>query len=420
MPKRPPAQTAILQTLTIHDIGPQGDGIARENGYHIYVHGALPQDIVEARVTQDKDGTHRGIVQKIITPSPFRVPETHACGSCTMQHSSVEFYRQFKQDIVKRVLEKAGTETEYLPPFFGHLHTRRRATFAVSFEKGKMILGYNQRRTHEVAEVNCPVLHPELLQWRDKVSPYLKKILNPNKTYDVFLQTADGVAEMVITGPLKVDMALREYCVTIVNETGLGRIGWRAKIFDTPEMLIEQKPLIARFGKLSVHLPLNAFLQPTADGQQALVNSVLNALPPSLNHMADLFCGCGTFSGPLLERARNVDSFDITGVDALRKAAGAYPLKTFERDLFKRTLMKDELKKYDAVVFDPPRAGCKEQVTEIAKSKVGLVVGVSCNPSTFTRDARILIDGGFKLETLQIVDQFVWSHHVEVVGKFVR
>ncbi|MCA0202505.1 MAG: hypothetical protein LCH56_17035, partial [Proteobacteria bacterium] len=176
----------------------------------------------------------------------------------------------------------------------------------------------------------------------------------------------------------------------------------------------------ARFGILDVPLPPLAFLQPTRAGEDALTAAVMIALP-ARGTFADLFSGCGTFSGAMLARGP-VDAFDSVepAVRALDKAKGVHPLRVQRRDLGRQPLDADETKRYDAVVFDPPRAGAEEQAKALAASNVRRIVGVSCNPVTFARDARLLIAGGYRLDSVQVVDQFTWSHHVELVAAFSR
>jgi 23S rRNA (uracil1939-C5)-methyltransferase len=142
---------------------------------------------------------------------------------------------------------------------------------------------------------------------------------------------------------------------------------------------------------------------------------------PGAGRFADLFAGCGTFAGRLLARGR-VDAFesDAAAVRALTMAAAARPLTAQRRDLFRNPVNADEAARYDAVVFDPPRAGAEAQARALAASRVPCVVGVSCNPATFARDARILADGGYRLRAVTVIDQFAWSHHVELVASFAK
>jgi 23S rRNA (uracil1939-C5)-methyltransferase len=167
-------------------------------------------------------------------------------------------------------------------------------------------------------------------------------------------------------------------------------------------------------------LPPLAFLQPTPAGEATLVSAIMEFLPKN-GTFADLFCGCGTFSGPMLQRG-TVDAYDSieSAIRALDKSKGAKPLKAVQRDLFRNPLQYAEANKYDAIVFDPPRIGAHEQAKTLAVSTTPILIGVSCNPATFARDARILVDGGYVFESIKVVDQFTWSHHVELVAAFTK
>ena len=344
--------------------------------------------------------------------------------TCPYNQFVCMFYRKYKIHLVQSALKRMNLKPQFLEPVFCASRGRRRATFAAFLQNKKLVMGYYKRRSHIITEVeDCLVVQPELLSWRDKVAPYLKDIIRDSRPVDVFFQLVDGQCEIVVTGPVgrkdSPDLQVRETAAKLVQETKVARLSWRLKPFDAPEILVESKKLIAHFGNLSVSLPPAAFLQPTIEGERALVGAMLDFMPNGVRHAADLFCGCGTFTGPLLERAEKVSAFDVSGVEVLQKAK-AQNLTAVKRDLFKNPLRKDELNEFDVVVFDPPRAGAKEQMQELAKSRVKTAIGVSCNPATFARDARTLCDHGFKLERVRIVDQFVWSHHVELVGLFTR
>jgi 23S rRNA (uracil1939-C5)-methyltransferase len=185
-------------------------------------------------------------------------------------------------------------------------------------------------------------------------------------------------------------------------------------------VIIEHRPIRVRFGALDVALPPLGFLQPTPAGEAALVAAVMDALPAS-GYFADLFAGSGTFAGPMLVRG-SVDAFEnvVPTIAALDAAKDGLPLKPIRRDLYREPLSRAEAARYDAIVFDPPRAGAEAQVRELAATAIPVLVAVSCNPVTFARDARILVDGGYRLDSVQVIDQFTFSHHVELVAAFSK
>lgn len=417
--------------LTIGQLGPKGDGISRGPHGRIYVDRALPGDRIHAGPLRSDDGLARAEILKILVPSPHRQkpPCAHydRCGSCTLQHLDPDYYRRWKIQMVTESLARYGLEPrEWLKPVFIGSGNRRRATFSVRRQRDQLVMGYYRRRSREIGDIDsCLVADPKILALRAKIKPLLKPLLAEGRTIDVFFQLVGEQVDMVITGRIgrggKPDAASRTTLSGMAQVLSITRVGWR----DTESMpvlsLVDRGRVSAKFGMLNVELPPASFLQPTSEGEGALIDAVLGALPAK-GTFADLFSGCGTFSGPMLERG-SVDAYESlpAQVRALSKAAekqGA--LKVFRRDLFAAPLRRDELNRYDAIVFDPPRAGCREQAEAMASSRAPLLIGVSCNPATFSRDARILCDGGYRFQSLRIVDQFLWSHHVELVGVFTK
>ncbi len=416
----------VADELRIDDLAPLGDGIAPSGTGRIYVDRALPGDRVRVRVHK-AGGLTRADLLEVLDASPHRVaaPCRHydICGGCSLQHAGEAFYRAWKAGVVRTALARQGLspgtwhEPVFLPP-----GTRRRATFAALRKKDAVTLGYFRRRSHSVADVaSCLTADPAVMDLRAKLIGPLTQILTDGKPADVFIQVVGRGAEVVITGPVGAkgvpDLRVYEAVADMAHGLGLNRIAWRAREQDSPEILLEIAPLLAVFGDLAVALPPLAFLQPSKAGEAALTAAVMAALPAH-GTFADLFAGCGTFTGPMLARGA-VDAYENaeSAVRALDKAKGAKPLTAIRRDLFRAPI---DGKRYDAVVFDPPRVGAEAQSRKLAGGDVPRIVGVSCNPVTFARDARILVDGGYRLDSVQVIDQFIWSHHVELVGVFSR
>ena len=377
---------------------------------------------MEAELWRDKQGVLRGEVKEILSFSPYRTPPPcphyEVCGNCTLQHVSLDFYQSWKKHLVKAALDKWGVRPQqWLPPLFLKGRNRRRATFSLSLKKGKRVMGYYQRRSKLISPIpSCEIALPELMELKNSVEPILSSIAKAGRDVDVFFQKIGDFFEMVFSGP----DSLPKTVVQELSEMALiGRISLKTE--RGIQVLSQTRKLAATFGELRVHLPPASFLQPTLEGEKALVEAVLNACQHSKGPLADLFCGAGTFSGPLLSFGK-VSAFESNphAVRALREAGKNKPLEVLQRDLFLNPLPRKELNLFDTVVFDPPRAGSLEQCKEMARSHCPLLVAVSCNPATFARDASILIRGGYKLKTLQLVDQFLWSHHVEVVGVFTK
>lgn len=416
--------------LLIRELGPKGDGVHDSERGRIYVDRTLPGDTVQAKIRKGDDGIIRGDLVEVVKASEHRVPAPcphyDVCGGCTIQHASEEFYRTWKADSVRDALEKKGLRHHtWLDPIFLPPGTRRRATFAAFKKNNVVTLGYYKRRTHMVTDIqSCLIADPAIMGLRRSLTTALMPILQEGKEADVFVQLVNGAFDLVITGPIgkkgKPDLQVREAIAQMAHKSKLNRISWRMKERDHVEVMVEVNPLRTKFGRLDVALPPLAFLQPTKAGETALVDAVMDFLPQT-GKFADLFSGCGTFSGPMLDRGP-VDAFESVdpAIKALDKAKGANPLRVFRRDLFRNPLRRDDANKYDAIVFDPPRAGAKEQVEMLASARTPVLVGVSCNPATFARDARILVDGGYRLEAVKVIDQFTWSHHVELVAKFTK
>ncbi len=419
-----------MAELDISELGPQADGIHRSAQDPVYIDRALPGEKVRADVQRGSGGVLRGELREIVTPSPDRIaaPCIHydVCGGCSIQHASEAFYRDWKTGVVRAALAREDLSPEtWLDPVFIPAATRRRATFVALKKNGRVTLGYFRRRSHQIAEItDCLIVDPAIMALRTQLSVALVPILQDGKQADIFVQVVEGRSEIVITGPMGgkggMDLAMHEAFASLIRDAKVSRISWRTREREAPEVLLEAAPLLAPFNAITVTLPPLAFLQPTKVGERTLVDAVMAGIPQR-GKFADLFSGCGTFTGAMLERGR-VDAFDgnEAAVKALSKAGGQKALKAVQRDLFHDPLQADELSAYAAVVFDPPRAGALEQARVLANTEVPRVIAASCNPATFARDARILVEGGYRLETVKIVDQFLWSQHVELVAVFSR
>ena len=420
----------MADDLLIQDLGQKGDGVHRSQQGPVFVERALPGERVQANVHKGLGGVLRGDLIQVIEASPHRIaapcPNYDFCGGCTLQHADETFYRNWKVGIVRTALQKVGLEPSvWAEPVFLPAGLRRRVTFAALKKKNVVTLGYHRRRTHQLTDIAvCLIAEPKIMDLRAKLVSGLAPILQDGKAVDVFIQTVGGETEVVITGPIgkagKLDLNAHEGIAHLVHALKIARVSWRLRERAEAEVLLEVTPLRAKFGALDVVVPPLAFLQPTKAGEDALVGAVLKLLPKS-GKFADLFSGCGTFAGSMLEHG-SVDAYEnnAAAIRALGKARGTTPLKVVDRDLFQQPLRPDEADRYDAIVFDPPRAGAHEQVKVLASSKVPRLIGVSCDPATFARDARILVDGGYRLESITVVDQFTWSNHVELVACFIK
>ena len=403
-------------TFTIARLVHLGDGIILGPDGAIFAAQTLPGEEVEGTVKADQLTDLR-----IITPSAFRVkpPCTHArtCGGCLMQHASDAFVAEWKTTIVRGALAGQGLEAELRPIVTSPARSRRRATLAARRTKGGVLMGFHARASDVLVAVpNCQLLHPDLIA----AFPALEAIvrLGGSRTTELDLaitRTTSG-PDVAVSGGKEADATLRMDLARLTEVHGLSRLTWNGET-----VALRAMPTL-RLGRATVPLPVGAFLQATVEGEAALLSSVTEAVA-SARRITDLFAGIGTFALPLAEKA---EVHAVEGVSAMiaaldkgfRMAEGLKRVTHEVRDLYRRPLEPDEFKGVEAVVIDPPRAGAEAQSHTLAKSKVPVIAAVSCNPATFARDARILIAGGYKLNWVQVVDQFRWSPHVELAAQF--
>ena len=417
--------------LYIKEIGVKGDGLATYNDEHIFVDRALAHESVDAKIYKTKDGISRATIQNIITTSPDRskppCPYYDRCGGCQMQHMSHDPYKKWKEDKVITLFKERLPDSKptLLPTQFINTETRRRSSFAVLKQNQKLILGYHQRRSKNITDIeNCLILDRDIMTIAHEIKPYLMNIVRDSRVCDVFIQKVDAAFDLVITGPVgkkgEPDLDVRQACADLIQNTKIARISWRFRERREPEVLLEKHPLLKQTGSLHVPLPPLAFLQPSQAGEKALAKAMLEFLPStSPLKCLDLFSGNGTFTGYLLEKGHSVAAYesDDSAVLSLKKSSFK---NVHRRNLFKEPLEEGELNKYDVVVLDPPRAGAKEQIKHLAKSDVKTIIYISCNPASFARDAQELLENDYHFEKLQIVDQFPWSTHVEIATLFTK
>ncbi|HYD32392.1 MAG TPA: class I SAM-dependent RNA methyltransferase, partial [Azospirillaceae bacterium] len=290
--------------------------------------------------------------------------------------------------------------------------------------KGVM-LGFNERQSNKIVGLEeCAVLDSAIVAVIEPLRAALAGLdLPEGETVDIAVARLGTGLDMLLTGPASLTREARERLGAFAEGIDLARLSWRPKASADSEPVAHRRAVLARFGDADVPVPPAAFLQASRAGEEALVAAAVKAVGEAAS-VADLFAGCGTFTFPLAARAAvHAVEGDAAALSALTQAAHAQPgrrITTERRDLARDPLTAKELSRYQAVVFDPPRVGAGAQADALAQSSVPVAVGVSCNPATFARDARRLVDGGFRLERVVPVDQFLWSPHVELVGVFRR
>ncbi|MEN9931668.1 MAG: hypothetical protein RIS17_241 [Pseudomonadota bacterium] len=385
----------------------RGDGISDDGRY---VPLAAVGDTVDFGVNPPRivPGPHHA------APACAHYP---ACGGCQMQHMDDAAYGDFVADRIGRVV---ALPNDVRPLALSPPRSRRRASLK-ALKRGKLVLGFHSEGTHALVDVDdCPVLAPDLMRLIKPLRGLLKARLKDGQGAGIALTLSDAGVDVLLANVSAEGLAAIEALTDFAAAHDLARLSVEGP--GGIDTLVERRTPTLRMGGADVALPVAPFLQATREGEAALVAAVREAVGPA-NRVADLFCGLGTFALPLSE-AGQVLAVDAAGpaVMALGVAArrAGRRVEVQHRDLFRRPLEGRELAGLQAVVFDPPRAGAEAQATALAASAVPVVVAVSCNPNTFGRDARILIEGGYRLTTLWPVAQFRWSSHVELVARFER
>lgn len=416
-------------TLHIQKLGHQGDGLApwkEANGRFIRasVPFTLPDETVEASL-REIDGHAHGTLINIITAHPERqtppCPHFGACGGCRLQHAPKDMVEELKKDQIARALHYNGITFTPTAIFTTPIHSRRRATLHGAWDKGVFTLGFQKRESHELVPVGtCPVLKAELEKLLGPLKEFLKD-KGKDETLQVMLTTLLGKTELCITG-LSLTTQGKAEAAQFAVKFEVARMYARADEKDEYEVILVAQPLEAQYGNYSVALPPAPFLQASDEAEAAML-AFLAPHMRGIKHYADLFCGTGLFALSFYKNGCTVLAADADK-NALGALAAAKPaaqgIKIIQRNLLREPISARELSSCAVVLLDPPRAGAREQCLEIAKSKAAKVLYISCNPQSFARDARILHDGGYRLQDAQAFDQFLFSQHTEVIGVFVR
>lgn len=398
--------------LTVERLDQRGNGVAGD----VRIPRVLPGEVVEGDVAEGRMPAPR-----VLDPSPDRVrpPCAHArsCGGCTFQHARDGFVTGWKAAQVRVALAARGIAAPDMAVATSPPRSRRRAVLAARRGKAGVTLGFHMRGSDQIVDTpGCLLLHPDLVA----TFPALREIaaLGGTRRGALALTVTRSLtgADVAVRGGKPLDAPLRAGLAAIAEQHGLARITW-----DDDLAALRTPPLVA-FGAARVPLPPGAFLQATEAGESALLAAVTDAIGDAAR-VADLFAGCGTFALPLAARAEvHAVEGDATLTAALhagwRQAQGLRRVTVDTRDLFRRPLTGDELRGFDAVVIDPPRAGAEAQTAALAAARVPVIAAVSCNPVTFARDAAILLAAGYAMDRLLLVDQFRWSSHVELAARF--
>ena len=409
----------VRDTVTIEAIGARGDGVAETDAGRVYVPFALPGETWQRNATGDWQLASAPAADRA-TPA---CPHFTRCGGCIAQHMAPATYRAWKRAIAVDAFAHQGIAIDPPPPWQSPLGSRRRVTFTAVRHGDQVRLGYHALRSHDhVAIAACPIADERII----------------SRLADLCELTALAAAQAKQQGELRVSVTAAHNGLDVVIEAdgrrlgpadraALARVAERAGILrltvGTDEILQLSEPVIEVEG-VAIPLPQGTFLQAVPEAEAYLAERVLAGIGGA-KVVADLFAGLGTLTIPLARRAR-VSAFDsdseaVVALErGVRGAKGLKPVGVRRRDLFREALSRTELKTFDAVVLDPPRAGADAQAKALARSDVRRIVAVSCNPATLARDVRTLTEAGYRLTAIDLIDQFLFSPHLEAVAVLVR
>jgi len=409
------------QTVKIQSLGAQGDGIAHCPDGTVYVPFTLPGETVAIARVKDQ-----GTIMSITEASPDRREpacrhfgpdgKNGTCGGCSLQHVQDEPYHDFKRNLVIAALRSKGLDVEVDPLVICRPGERRRVVFTARKTEKGLLLGFSQANSHHIVAIEeCPIAAPAIVSRLDAIRAVGLPLASNAEPFRItVMETLSGL-DIAVDGIKSVnDKQRRALTETVLSMRGIARVSLSGEILIEP-----QKPVI-EFGSVKVAPPAGTFVQATNVAEEAMAERVLAHVGKS-KRIADLFCGTGTFTLRLARvgKVHGVEAEDkpLKSLDfAARNTPGLKPVTIERRDLFRHPLIAKELKLYDAVVFDPPRAGAEAQCKELARSTVKKIVAVSCNPLSFARDLSILVEGGYRITSVTPIDQFLWSPHVEAVA----
>jgi len=407
------------QSLDIARLGAQGDGIADTASGAVFVPYALPAERVQADVRGE-----RARLIAVTTPSPDRIAPvcrhfTH-CGGCAVQHLRMPAYLAWKRDMVASAFAARGIDAPVGNVVSVGLGARRRVAFSARRTGRGVVLGFHEAKGIDIVDLQeCPVTASAIV----RALPGLRRLVEPLMSRRapgrvVVTMAANGLDVAIEDVPADPSLEVREFLAREATALKLARLTLAG------DTLYQATVPAVRFGTANVVLPARSFLQAAPVAEAEMVRIVSSALAGA-KKIVDLFCGMGTFTFPLAQRAPVLavdgDKQAVTALqNAVKRTPGLKPIDTKVRDLFREPLSARELAGFDAAVFDPPRAGAASQAAALAQSKLKVIAAVSCNPATLARDARILIDAGFALERVTPIDQFLYSPHIEAVAIFRR
>ncbi|MEZ5932579.1 MAG: 23S rRNA (uracil(1939)-C(5))-methyltransferase RlmD [Alphaproteobacteria bacterium] len=417
--------------IEIERIGRSGDGIASHEEKPVYVPLALPGDLLSVRLTKRRGEGYAAEVIESRSLMPRRQPACRhfgQCGGCRLQHLPMASYRDWKRDQVIAALKSRAIEGVDIRPLIdAEPGSRRRIRLAFQRAGDRVSLGYRQRERQEIVDVGeCPIALPAITALFEPLRHLLARIDMAEAGGEVAITAADSGLDLLVETRAEPTLADREGLAALAEREDLARIAWRPDARSEPEPIAARRAVSVQFGDVPAALPPGAFLQATEAAERAIIKAVAAAIGEA-RRVTDLFAGCGTIGLPLARRGHKVLAVErepamVQTLDAAARSAGlAADVRTMIRDLDQTPLGSDELADTDAVVLDPPRAGAASQIAAIVQGRGPKTLAmVSCNPATFARDARALLDAGYRLAWVQPIDAFLYAAEIELVAAFHR
>jgi len=420
--------------VEVSSLGSGGDGVVNTSDGRIYVPYSAPGDHLRVRLPEKHSDTMRAEIVERLQDSPSRKEPVCShflvCGGCAVQHITVSSYLIWKRSLVEDALSHRGIDAAVVAEVLtGGLRSRRRTRLHARLTARGALLGYLSAGSHRIVPVDeCPVLEPSIVELFAPLQMLLTAFLSRGQEAEISITMCDTGLDVAIAMGKSLQLVQRQKLVAFAEGNNLARLSWqplqRGKAGELETIIRRMSPTISYAG-IKVEIPSGAFVQATAEGESVLRDAILMSIDGS-RRVLDLFAGCGAFALPVAASGLHVMAVDSVAdqILALESAARRVALgefvRTEVRDLNRRPFMEAELGRFNAVILDPPRAGALVQIKLLATAPVPTVVYVSCNPASFARDARILIDGGFELKSVKPVDQFVFSAHIELVAVFKR
>ena len=409
--------------VTIDEIGSSGDGIGRFEGAPVYVPLALPGDALRVRLSDRRGAGYAAEMVESRTLMPRHQPicgHFGACGGCRLQHLRPLDYRAWKHQQVQSALASRGIKDVDIKPLIdGQPATRRRLRLAFRPKGDRLELGFRRRLGSDIVAIDdCPIALPSIVNLLNPLGKCLQPLELCAKGGEVSITACDNGLDVLIETKTEPNLADREALAALAEAEDLARLAWRYDIATPAEPIAVRRQPIIDVDDIPVALPIGAFLQATKETESAIRQAVAKALDGS-ETIADLFAGCGALSLPLAKEGLRVLAVerDPSMVQALSAAGPA----RVARDLDREPLTASELQRFDGLIIDPPRAGARAQIEAVAEGQGPRTLAmVSCNPATFARDARILIDADYRLNWVQPIDAFLFSAEIELVAAFER